>query len=90
MTMEEIADLIAPPEEDIKAVQDWLDNYAVKHSLLKSRDWIVAELTVAQAEKMFNIKYSLFVRRTGRKVSATLDPYSVPFVVGLLQLGLIC
>jgi tripeptidyl-peptidase-1 len=79
LSMEQIADLIAPTNENIVKVLFWLKSQGVRDAkLLKSRDFITCSVTVAQAEEIFAVKFHNYQHRSGAAFAGTLGPYSVP------------
>jgi len=79
LTLEQIADLVAPVQSDIDAVIDWLnDNGVTDVQVILSRDFIKATMTTAQAAKLFNIQYHNYRHISGQSVDLSVGPYSVP------------
>jgi tripeptidyl-peptidase-1 len=79
LTLEQIADMVAPTQQNIDAVIQWLNNNGVTDvSVLLSRDFIVATMTTAQASKLFKIEFHHFVHISGKTVDTAVGPYSVP------------
>jgi tripeptidyl-peptidase-1 len=77
--LEQIADLVAPLNADIDAVTQWLNTNGVTDvKLFLSRDFIKAQMTTAQASKLFNIDYHTYKHVSGKTVDISVGPYSVP------------
>jgi len=57
----------------------WLKAQGAKNAkVLKSRDYITCSVTIAQAEKIFGVKYYNYQHRSGAVFQGTLGPYSLP------------
>lgn len=77
--------LVAPAKADVQLVQEWLSfRYRIKkehQQLTLSRDFLVVNVTVAQAEKMLHTSFHTFQHTSGQKFYRALESYSLPFMV---------
>jgi len=79
LTNEQVHDLIAPREEDVHAVKDYLRSHGITQlSESLNGDFITVRVTVAEAEALLSCKYHAMVHSTsGLTVHRTLA-YSLP------------
>ncbi|ORY84175.1 subtilisin-like protein [Leucosporidium creatinivorum] len=76
---EKVADFFAPAEEAVAGVRDWLAEHGLKETvkLSKSRNWLMVDVTVEQAEKLLATKYETYEHVSGSKRLAC-SSYSIP------------
>ena len=72
---------MAPHEDSLSAVDEWLSYHSVDLSSVSrspAKDWITVTLPIATAEKLAGAKYSVFRNKeSGKHVVRTLE-YSLP------------
>ncbi|CAD0108409.1 unnamed protein product [Aureobasidium uvarum] len=74
----EVQSLIAPPEESVQMVNDWLLNHGVKAAVLSPRkDWITVSLPVRQVEALLNTTYAVY-RHTDGSTLIRAPEWSLP------------
>lgn len=79
MTKEEIGELVQSKKEDMKVVVDWLKQGLSPDAELKQGyDAVEVELSVGDAEKLFETTLHIFVDSTGFMIVRTLGEHSVP------------
>lgn len=93
LSLDEIAEIIAPSEKEVFAVYAWLeDNGIYGASTRTTRDWVVVDTTVEQVEKLLDCEIVLYHQRFHKQViMRAADSYSIPdhledivdFVVGI-------
>jgi tripeptidyl-peptidase-1 len=75
---QKIAETFAPNQETVDAVREWLADAGIEDSKqTQSKNWIVADVTVAQAEDLLKTTYYEYEHSTGKSHVACED-YSIP------------
>jgi len=92
LTVEQIAEHIAPPSSDVTLVLEWLSLHGIYGEVPRSGDWIIADITVRQMEILFecdlyyfeHISTSSMIIRcpTSYLIPSHLD-HIISFVAGL-------
>lgn len=78
MDTHEIKRMLQPTQQTVTSVLDWLEAAGISQHVAVEHDWINMNVTVAQAEKLLNTKYSYFRDEdAGKTVLRTLS-YSLP------------
>ena len=80
LTVGKIAELFAPAQESIDAVQDWLASSGIESSritLSRGRNWLNFEASIAEIESLLQTKYRVYTHSSGQNHIACED-YSVP------------
>lgn len=55
LSKEEVEALVAPHQESIETVKDWLASYGIEHiEYSPAKDWVKIRVTVKEAEEMLN------------------------------------
>jgi tripeptidyl-peptidase-1 len=94
-TISDLTEMIAPSDETIQKVHDWLDLHSItKREMTTNKDFITISVPISKAEHMFDVQFFKWEHETGRKLTATLGPYTAPggiassldFVVGSMGL----
>jgi len=88
-SMEQIADLVAPPENQVNTVMEWLKQEGVSDlELVGTRDSIRAIVPVSLAEKLLSVSFFSFKHMNKNvTITRTLDPCRIPsFVAQYVQL----
>jgi hypothetical protein len=93
-TIDDLTEMIAPSDETIQAVSDWLDSHHIsKRNMTTNKDFIHAWVPVSKAEEMLGVQYFNWIHDkyqknlikinpfSGKKVTATLGPYRTPIKV---------
>jgi len=80
LTFEEIKDLVAPTEEDILQIVEWLESYGVyDYQIHQSGDFLTCTMEVDIAERMLKTKFKRFLHEnSGRTILKAMGSYSVP------------
>jgi len=80
-TAKEVAEKFAPSDETVSKVIEWLSEFGITNDRVKqsqSLNWIHADVSVAEAEKLLKTKYYEFEHaQTGQRQVACQD-YSLP------------
>ncbi|CZT04252.1 related to tripeptidyl-peptidase 1 precursor [Rhynchosporium graminicola] len=77
----QVADMFAPSHKTISSVYGWLADYGVTSDRVKqsqSLNWIHANVTVGEAERLMNTKYYEFTHRESGQSHIACEEYSVP------------
>lgn len=78
LTLEHINELVAPKEETLDLVHEWLLTNGVKElSYSESKDWVSIYIDVASAEALLDAKYSVFQHEDGTTLVRT-SQWSLP------------
>ena len=79
LTMDQLAELVAPEDATIAAVSAWLSTFGIQNPRMPlTRDHMLFTTTVATAEAMLDTKYWSFVHETGKNAVSSYGPYTVP------------
>jgi len=79
LSLEQIAEMVAPEQSVINDVIFWLKSQGVKDIFVtKSRDMLVTKMNTIQASRIFQIKYYNYEHQDGRKGVFSPGPYSIP------------
>eukprot|EP01104_Vermistella_antarctica_P008628 TRINITY_DN2168_c0_g1_i1.p1 TRINITY_DN2168_c0_g1~~TRINITY_DN2168_c0_g1_i1.p1 ORF type:complete len:570 (-),score=120.49 TRINITY_DN2168_c0_g1_i1:112-1821(-) len=80
LSLDEIAGRFGAKEETIEAVSQWLsDNGVTDFDLLRSRDWIVANVSITSVQNMFHVEFSTYKYQASNAYTpGTLEAYSLP------------
>ncbi|KAG8716005.1 hypothetical protein FRC09_016123 [Ceratobasidium sp. 395] len=74
----EVEELVAPPEDTVKTVEEWLNAHGVKVTGRSSAgDWLHARVPVARAERMLNTRYSVYRHTSGDHIIRSRS-YALP------------
>jgi hypothetical protein len=65
LSIEQIAELVAPSEDKIKEVKGWLDSFNVRYEVVKTKDYITAQVPVKVAEEMLQVQFHEFTHISG-------------------------
>ncbi|KAF8076737.1 subtilisin-like protein [Lyophyllum atratum] len=80
LSKEETERLVAPHQESIDAVNEWLASHDIKESdLIRSpaKDWVTLTIPVSLVEKMLDTKYNVWKHASGDQIVRTTS-YSLP------------
>lgn len=78
LTAAEINELVAPSEESVKLVQDWLAEHDIdKIAFSPAKDWIHVLIPVEKAERLLQTSYSVFEHEDGATLSRAPE-WSLP------------
>ncbi|GLB34137.1 putative protein CC1G_01435 Coprinopsis cinerea okayama7 130 [Lyophyllum shimeji] len=80
LSKEETERLVAPHQESVDAVDEWLESHGIKQSdLVRSpaKDWVTLTIPISLAEKMLGTKYSVWKHVDGDEIVRTTS-YSLP------------
>jgi len=79
LTLDQIADMTAPPRQVINDVIFFLKAQGINNvQLTKSRDILVARMSTLEASRIFQIKYAHYRHTTGLTAECSPGPYSLP------------
>jgi tripeptidyl-peptidase-1 len=79
LTIDQINDMIAPTELTLEKIIFWLKSQGIRDArVLRSHDYITCSMTMAQAERIFEVKFSTYRHSSGVIFKGTLGPYSLP------------
>ncbi|KAG9079043.1 hypothetical protein FS749_008893, partial [Ceratobasidium sp. UAMH 11750] len=74
----EVDELVAPRDETVNAVEDWLGAHGVKVTERSAAgDWLHILVPVARAEKMLNTRYNVYRHTSGNHIVRT-ESYALP------------
>eukprot|EP01094_Clydonella_sp_ATCC50884_P021856 TRINITY_DN48_c0_g1_i1.p2 TRINITY_DN48_c0_g1~~TRINITY_DN48_c0_g1_i1.p2 ORF type:complete len:573 (+),score=234.19 TRINITY_DN48_c0_g1_i1:107-1720(+) len=78
LTVDEITDIIAPRDESVEAVQEWVrEHNGYNARLTLNRDFLKVEMSLLDIQNMLNVTFLRYIH-PHRRALATLDAYSVP------------
>ncbi|KAG5639668.1 hypothetical protein H0H81_005851 [Sphagnurus paluster] len=80
LSKEETESLVAPNQESIDAVNEWLESHGIKESdIIRSpaKDWVTLTIPISLAEKMLGTKYNIWRHTSGDELVRTTS-YSLP------------
>lgn len=78
MDTHEIKRMLQPTQNTISSVLTWLQDAGISEHVAVEHDWIMMNVTVAQAEKLLNTKYSYFQDEENKKTILRTLSYSLP------------
>eukprot|EP01125_Pyxidicula_operculata_P003375 TRINITY_DN1404_c0_g1_i1.p1 TRINITY_DN1404_c0_g1~~TRINITY_DN1404_c0_g1_i1.p1 ORF type:complete len:544 (-),score=159.79 TRINITY_DN1404_c0_g1_i1:51-1682(-) len=80
LSLDQIATRFSAPKENIHTVLKWLASHGIKEaSIPKTGDFVHVDMSVKQAETVFQVKFSTYVHPNYPKpIIRTLNAYSVP------------
>ncbi|KAG8739824.1 hypothetical protein FRC10_005085 [Ceratobasidium sp. 414] len=74
----EVEELVAPRDETVKAVEEWLDVHGVKVAERSpAGDWLHVLVPVARAEQMLNTRYNVYRHTSGNHI-VRAESYALP------------
>jgi len=71
LSIDEVMDIIAPVEEDVQVVLDWLESSCQENQVTNLRDVLKVETTVSCVEQMFDVKMYVYRHSSGYEVIKT-------------------
>ncbi|KAG4433305.1 hypothetical protein IFR05_011202 [Cadophora sp. M221] len=77
----QVAEMFAPSDETVSSIHDWLAGSGITSDRTKqsqSLNWIHANLTVSEAEKLLNTKYYEYTHLESGQAQVACEEYSVP------------
>jgi len=80
MSAREVKDFLAPHEETVKLVSDWLKSAGIaENATTVKNDWVFVDTNIGHAEKLLQTQYDAYTTTTGpkRTIFRTTE-YSVP------------
>ena len=80
-TAKEVAEMFAPSQETVSLIHDWLAQSGISSDRIKesqSLNWIHANVTVSEAERLLNTKYYEFTHLESGQTHVACEEYSVP------------
>eukprot|EP00339_Tiarina_fusa_P004913 CAMPEP_0117044796 /NCGR_PEP_ID=MMETSP0472-20121206/31026_1 /TAXON_ID=693140 ORGANISM="Tiarina fusus, Strain LIS" /NCGR_SAMPLE_ID=MMETSP0472 /ASSEMBLY_ACC=CAM_ASM_000603 /LENGTH=486 /DNA_ID=CAMNT_0004756623 /DNA_START=155 /DNA_END=1615 /DNA_ORIENTATION=- len=93
LSLEEIAEIIAPSHSDLALVYSWLESFEITGAGTRTtRDWVVVQTTVIKAERLLNCNIIYYRQRfTNQLIMRAIGDYHIPddvaevvdFVAGL-------
>lgn len=78
MSTQEIKRMLQPTQDTLTSVLTWLEASGISEHVAVEHDWINMNVTVAQAEKLLNTKYSYFRDEDNKKTILRTLSYSLP------------
>lgn len=78
MNTHEIKRMLQPTQETLTSVLTWLEAAGISQHVAVEHDWINMNVTVAQAEKLLDAKYSYFRDDDGKRTVLRTLSYSLP------------
>lgn len=78
MKTHEIKRMLQPTQETLTSVLTWLEAAGISQHVAVEHDWINMNVTVAQAEKLLDAKYSYFRNEDDKKTVLRTLSYSLP------------
>ena len=76
-TAKQIAETFAPSQETADVVKEWLAEAGISSKPTQSQNWIVADVTIKQAEELLKTTYHKYEHESG-KPHIGCEDYSVP------------
>jgi tripeptidyl-peptidase I len=78
LTDEEIAEIVAPTDEAVNLVHEWLTDHGItKFGYSPARDWVSVVTTIEKAEELLQTKYSKYRHHSGKAISRAKE-WSLP------------
>lgn len=78
LSAQEVHDLVAPADETVDAVRDWLLEHDISDiGLSPAKDWIHIVVPIGKAEELLRTKYSNFINEDGHSISRAPE-WSLP------------
>ncbi|KAH7346722.1 peptidase S8/S53 domain-containing protein [Rhexocercosporidium sp. MPI-PUGE-AT-0058] len=77
----QVAEMFAPSDETVSSIYDWLAKSGITSNRIKqsqSLNWIHANLTVSEAERLLNTKYYEYTHLESGQAHVACEEYSVP------------
>ena len=79
LSLEEVAELVAPSELTITTVKNFLASYGITETkTVVTKDFLYANIPVRVLKEMFQVEFKLFEHTSGQRFYGTLGPYSLP------------
>ncbi|KAJ6606104.1 subtilisin-like protein [Mycena vulgaris] len=79
LAKEEVESFSRPSETTVAAITTWLSEHGLKHTSIPSAgDWIAINVSVAQANRMFDADFSVFTHPKSSKGFVRTLQYSIP------------
>lgn len=93
LTLDQVTELVAPSDDDIREVTSWLISERVyEFELSASKDYIKVDIPTTTAARVFATKFYVYAHESGLTMELSPGPYSLPasiqrhvqFVSGLI------
>jgi len=88
MTFTEVIDLIAPKQESVDTLINWMTENGIEREkivLHESKDFLNVDMTIAQAESLFNAPQTSVVHKRSGRVAVRMDSgYELPASINSL------
>jgi tripeptidyl-peptidase-1 len=82
LTVDQLNEMIAPSAEVTQKMIYWLKSQGVRDArVLRSHDFITCSMSIAQAERIFEVKFNTYRHSSGAIFQGTLGPYSLPSAI---------
>jgi len=79
LTLEEVADLVAPTEETIATVKNFLASFGITETkTVITKDFLYANIPIRILKEMFQVEFRLFEHSSGQRFYGSMGPYSLP------------
>ncbi|CCL99285.1 uncharacterized protein FIBRA_01301 [Fibroporia radiculosa] len=81
LSKEEVEDLIAPPSDSLRLVDEWLASSGIFEDQLSrssAKDWIIVKVPVSLAETMLETEYHVWTHEASRESIIRTTSYSLP------------
>ncbi|KAG9124088.1 hypothetical protein FRC07_012889 [Ceratobasidium sp. 392] len=78
LSKDEVDELVAPSDETVKSVEEWLSGHDVRITGRSSAgDWLHTRIPVGRAEQMLNTRYNVYRHTSGNHIVRS-ESYSLP------------
>jgi len=78
-TSEQLTELIAPSDTDIKTVVHWLEEYTPERiDLVRNKDVIAVTYNISNLERLFNVPLYYYSHPNGKIIIRSPEPVTVP------------
>mmetsp|Transcript_14785 Transcript_14785/g.57998 ORF Transcript_14785/g.57998 Transcript_14785/m.57998 type:complete len:543 (-) Transcript_14785:60-1688(-) len=80
LSIDEITDIIAPPQEDVERVFQWLEENGIYGAdTVINRDWVIVDTSVGAARELLRTKFGFYRNvHTGKQALNAMSPYTIP------------
>ncbi|TFK79833.1 tripeptidyl peptidase A [Polyporus arcularius HHB13444] len=81
LSKEEVESLVAPEDESIHLVNEWLASHGIYEDNLSrspARDWVLVKVPISQAEEMLKTEYHVWTHDASGEAVVRTTAYSVP------------
>lgn len=78
LSFEELHQLVAPSEQALIDITNWLHSQGISFEIPESKDWIIVDTSVDSAEKLLFTEFYNFRHSNGQRLIRSYGPYFIP------------